>query len=180
MPILAKKNYLFRWSSFLTWRVCKQAKFVAFVTQKTRTHTLKSRINQNESLFGADFGIFFFENKQDEAVTVNGYRYRAMLKEFLCTKIEEQDVGNILFQQDGAMCHTVEVILDVFRALFEDRIISRRADVVWPPHSFDLTSLNYYLWGAVKDKCYADKPETIDALSVICLKIGLQTSVLLN
>ena len=27
-----------------------------------------------------------------------------------------------------------------------------------------MTSLDYYLWGAVKDKCYADKPETIDAL----------------
>ena len=26
-----------------------------------------------------------------------------------------------------------------------------------------LTPLNYYLWGAVKDKCYADMPETIDA-----------------
>ena len=23
--------------------------------------------------------------------------------------------------------------------------------------------LDYYLWGPVKDKCYADKPETIDA-----------------
>ena len=36
---------------------------------------------------------------------------------------------------------------------FEDPSISRRADVVWP-----------FLWGAVKDKCYTDKPETIDAL----------------
>ena len=26
-----------------------------------------------------------------------------------------------------------------------------------------MTLLDYYLWGAVKDKCYADKPETIDA-----------------
>ena len=26
------------------------------------------------------------------------------------------------------------------------------------------TPLDYYLWGAVKDKCYAGKPETIDAL----------------
>ena len=43
-------------------------------------------------------------------------------------------------------------------------VISRRADVVWPPRSCDLTPLDYYLWGAVKDKCYADKPETIDAL----------------
>ena len=27
-----------------------------------------------------------------------------------------------------------------------------------------MTPLDYYLWDAAKDKCYADKPETIDAL----------------
>ena len=27
-----------------------------------------------------------------------------------------------------------------------------------------MTPLDYCLWGAVKDKCYADNPETIDAL----------------
>ena len=27
-----------------------------------------------------------------------------------------------------------------------------------------MTPLDYYLWRAVKDKCYTDKPETIDAL----------------
>ena len=50
------------------------------------------------------------------------------------------------------------------RPVFEDLIISRRADVVWPARSCDLTQLGYYLWGAVEDKCYADKPETIDVL----------------
>ena len=29
------------------------------------------------------------------------------------------------------MCHTAEATLDVLRHVFEDRIISRRADVVW-------------------------------------------------
>ena len=47
---------------------------------------------------------------------------------------------------------------------FEDRIISRRVAVVWPRRSCDLTPLDYYLWREVKDKCYGDKPETIDAL----------------
>ena len=42
--------------------------------------------------------------------------------------------------------------------VFKDRIISRRADVVWPPRSCGLTPLDYYMWG------YADKPETINAL----------------
>ena len=62
------------------------------------------------------------------------------------------------------MCHTAEVTLDVLRPVFEDRIISRITDVVWPPRSCDLTPLDYYLLGAVKDKCYSGKPETIKAL----------------
>ena len=41
------------------------------------------------------FGPFFLENEQKDAVTVNGDRYRAMLSEFLFTKIEEEDIGNI-------------------------------------------------------------------------------------
>ena len=116
------------------------------------------------------------------AITLD--RFRAMLNEFLFTKIEEEYIGNIWFQQDGATCHTAEATLNVLRSVFEDRIISRRANVVWPTRSCDLTPLDYYLRGAVKDKCYADKPETIDALkdnicevigeiqSIMCLEIG--------
>ena len=106
----------------------------------------------------------FFGNEQRETVTVNGDRYRAMLNEFLFTNVEEKDIGNICFQQDGATYNTAEAILDVLRLVFEDRIISRRADFVCPPRSCDLTLLDYYLWSAVEDKCYADKPETIDVL----------------
>ena len=80
-----------------------------------------------------------------------------MLNEFLFIKIKEEDIGNIWFQQDGAT-------LDVLLPVFEDRIISRRADVIWPPRSCDLPPLVYYLCGAVKYKCYTDKPQTIDAL----------------
>ena len=43
-----------------------------------------------------------------------------MLNEFLFTKIEEEDIGNIWFQQD-----TTEATLDVLHPVFEDRIISR-------------------------------------------------------
>ena len=62
------------------------------------------------------------------------------------------------------MCHTAEATLDVLRPVFENSIISRKVDVVWPPRSCDSTPLDYYLWGGLKDKCYADKSETIDAL----------------
>ena len=63
------------------------------------------------------------------------------------------------------MYHTAEATLDVLRPVSEDQIIiSRIVDVACPPRSCDLILLDYYLWGAVKDKCYADKPEIIDAL----------------
>ena len=52
---------------------------------------------------------------------------------FLFTKIEEEDIGNFWFQQDGATSHTAEATLNVLRPVFEDRIVSRRTDVFWPP-----------------------------------------------
>ena len=92
------------------------------------------------------------------AVTVNDDRYRAMLNEFFITKIVEEDIGNIWFPQHGATYHTAT--LDVF----EDHVINPRADVVCTARCCDLTPLDYYLWGTVNDKCYADKPETTEAL----------------
>ena len=64
--------------------------------------------------------------------------------------------------------------LHVLRPVFEDSIVSRKADVVWAPRSCNLIPLDDYLWGAFKDKCYADKPEAIDdALKDnICEAIG--------
>ena len=87
-----------------------------------------------------------------------------MLNEYLFTKIEQEDIGNIQFQQDCARYNTAEATLDVLRPVVKDRTFSRRTDVFWPPWSCDLTPLDYYLWGAIKEKCYADKPETIVSL----------------
>ena len=144
---LQKKNHLFRWSSFWSWRVCKQAKLSPLGHRKTHAYIKRPTHPKRVTVWcGLWFrGIierFFFENEQEEAVTVKGDRYRALLNEFLFIKIEEEDISNIWFQQDGATCHTAEATLGVLRPVVEDRIISRRADVVWPPQSCDLTSLD--------------------------------------
>ena len=76
-------------------------------------------------------------------------------------------IVTIQFQQDGPTCHTAKATLDILRPVFEDRTVSHIADVVWPPRNCDLIPLDYYLWDAVKDKCYADKSDTIDALKAI-------------
>ena len=53
-----------------------------------------------------------------------------MLYELLFTKIEEKDIGNIWFQQNGATCHTIEATLDVLRPVFKDGIIISAAELL--------------------------------------------------
>ena len=89
-----------------------------------------------------------------------------MLKVFLFTKIEEEDIGKTFGFNRTALRETHPKLHSMFCSLFLKIAlsISHRADIVWLPRSCDLTPLDYYLWCAVKDKCYTDKPEIIDAL----------------
>ena len=73
-------------------------------------------------------------------MVVNGDRHRAMLNEFLFTKIEEDDIGNIWFQQDGVTCHTAKATLDVF-ALFLKIALSAAERLVTSKLRFDTVGL---------------------------------------
>ena len=64
-------------------------------------------------------------------------------------------------------CHTAEATIDVLHLVFQDHIVSRRADVIWPPRSRDVIPLVYYMWGAVKNNTCADTPETTGSLKDI-------------
>ena len=172
MPILAKKNIIFSDEAHFDLGGYVNKQNSRFWGTENPHAYIEEPTHPKRVTFWCGFwsrfiiGQFFFENEQGEAATVNSDRYWAMLNDFLFTKIEEKDIGNIWFQKDSAMWqwHTAEATLNVWRPVFEDRIVSRRADVVWPPRSCDLTPLDYYLWGAVKDMCYTAQPETIDAL----------------
>ena len=47
------------------------------------------------------------------------------------------------------------------KAFVDDRIISK---ALWPPRSPDLSPPDFFLWGALKGKAYANKPRTIQEL----------------
>ncbi|GFV97610.1 uncharacterized protein TNCV_2041181 [Trichonephila clavipes] len=97
-------------------------------------------------------------------VTVNGDRYRAIITNFFIPELNNPDVQEQWFQQDGATCHTARATIDLLKDTFVDRLISRFGPVNWPPRSCDLTPLDYFLWGYVKSLVYADKPQTLDHL----------------
>ncbi|GFX22057.1 DDE_3 domain-containing protein [Trichonephila clavipes] len=106
----------------------------------------------------------FFKNDESHNVTVNGDRYRAMITNFFIPELNNHDVQELWFQQDGATCHTARATIDLLKDTFGDRLISRFGPVNWPPRSCDLTPLDYFLWGYGKSLVYADKPQTLDHL----------------
>ncbi|GFY00955.1 transposable element Tc3 transposase [Trichonephila clavipes] len=87
-----------------------------------------------------------------------------MLTNFFNPELNNHDVQELWFQQDGATCHTARATIDSLKDTFGGRLISRFVPVNSPPRSCDLTPLDYFLWGYVKSLVYADKPQTLDHL----------------
>ncbi|GFV53153.1 DUF4817 domain-containing protein [Trichonephila clavipes] len=83
-----------------------------------------------------------------------------MITNFFIPELNNHDVQELWFQQDGATCHTARATIDLLKDTFGDHLISRFGPVNWPPRSCDLTPLDYFLWGYVKSLVYADKPQT--------------------
>ncbi|GFW82214.1 DUF4817 domain-containing protein [Trichonephila clavipes] len=87
-----------------------------------------------------------------------------MITNFFIPELNNRDVQELWFQQDGATCHTARATIDLLKHKFGDRLISRFGPVNWPPRSCDLTPLDYFLWGYVKSLVYADKPQTLETI----------------
>ncbi|GFU07563.1 uncharacterized protein TNCV_2225391 [Trichonephila clavipes] len=86
---------------------------------------------------GEIIGPYFFKNDEGHNVTVNGDRYRAMITNFFIPELNNHDVQELWFQQDGATCHTARATIDFLKNTFGDRLISRFGPVNWPPRSCD-------------------------------------------
>ena len=102
-------------------------------------------------------------------VTVNKERYVEILEKF---KIELENRWSLstrkkfYFQQDGATPHTSNLSLDWLQRNFQKRVISRKTQFEWAPHSPDLSPPDFFLWGHLKDRVYKTKPQTIADLKV--------------
>ncbi|GFY21546.1 hypothetical protein TNCV_1166931 [Trichonephila clavipes] len=87
-----------------------------------------------------------------------------MITNFFIPELNNYDVQELWFQQDGATCHTARATIDLLKDTFGDCLISRFGPVNWPPRCCDLTPLDYFLWGYVKSLVYEDKPQTFHHL----------------
>ncbi|EFN77040.1 hypothetical protein EAI_10270, partial [Harpegnathos saltator] len=67
---------------------------------------------------GGVISPYFFKNDVGEAITVNGERYRTMITNIFWPKLNDMDVDNMWFQQDGATCHTADATMDILHERF--------------------------------------------------------------
>ncbi|XP_060863533.1 uncharacterized protein LOC132940126 [Metopolophium dirhodum] len=78
---------------------------------------------------GGVIGPFFFEDDEGVTVTINGERYRHMLTNFLWPFLQNIDMQNLWFQQDGATCHNSRETIEIVKEKFPGRLISLRVEL---------------------------------------------------
>ena len=78
----------------------------------------------------------------------------------------QQLPGSPIFQQDSAPAHTSDTVREYLSRKLGNNWISRRGPIDWPARSPDLTPLDFFLWGYVKDKVYSERIESLDHLKI--------------
>ena len=56
---------------------------------------------------------------------------------------------------------------DWLNETFGTKWIGRGGPLEWPARSPDLTPMDFWLWGYLKEKVYAHNPKTVDQLQVV-------------
>lgn len=64
------------------------------------------------------------------------------------------DNRNLFYQHDGAPPHNSHLVNNHLQNLFYDQWIANNGPHLWPPRSPDLTVLDFFIWGAIKNKVY--------------------------
>ena len=136
------------------------------IIQEIPLHSPKLTVWCAISQFGV-IGPYFFE-EDGVTVTVNSERYVAMLQNYLQPRMEEiienEGLGVVWFQQDGATAHTARISLNILRQMFPGRLVSLRGDLGWPARSPDLSICDFFLWGHLKEKVFKSRPNTLPQL----------------
>lgn len=83
--------------------------------------------------------------------------YLNILKNFDSTYLEElplEEHRQIFYQQDGAPPHNGFQVSNFLQETFYDQWIANNGPFLWPPRSPDLSVLDFFIWGTVKNQVY--------------------------
>lgn len=104
-------------------------------------------------------GPYFFDERVTGAVYLN------FLQNHLPVLLEEVPLNirrQMWYLHDGAPVHNTAPIRDHLNTKFENRWIGRGGPTDWPARSPDLTKVDFFFWGFIKNEVYKTPPTTRD------------------
>jgi len=107
-------------------------------------------------------GPFFIDGN------LTAQKYEAMLRDDIVPTVRnifDPDFDSVWFQQDGAPHFSLQM-RNFLNNTFPERWIGRRGAIEWPPRSSDLSPLDFFFWGYLKDRVYKIKPQNLNDLQV--------------
>lgn len=99
---------------------------------------------------------------------VNGAMYSDFLSEELPELLEDISLEErrvMWFQHDGAPSHYARCSRDTLNRKYPNKWIGRGGPRAWPARSPDLTPLDFFFWGTIKDYVYRMPINTVEELS---------------
>lgn len=106
---------------------------------------------------GRIVGPFFFEGHLD-GETYDNFLINHLPN--LLLDVPDEVVDTMWFMQDGAPAHYSQIVRQTLDEQYPGRWIGRGGPVNYPPRSPDLTCMDFYLWGRLKDLVYSVRPTT--------------------
>lgn len=90
--------------------------------------------------------------------TLTGPRYLEFLQNQFAGYIDDLPLAllqGMIFMQDGCPAHGSAAVMSYLQTQFPGRVLARNANIQWPARSPDLTPMDFYFWGKLKDVVYA-------------------------
>lgn len=111
--------------------------------------------------------------------TLTGARYLQLLQKVIPDFVENLplfNLKNLWFQHDGAPAHKTSPVKQYLVKEFGNQILGYGGFQEWPPRSPDLTPLDFFLWGYLKQQVYATPPQQLQDLkrriTVACANVS--------
>lgn len=75
-----------------------------------------------------------------------------------------QERESLFFQHDGAPPHNAAIVVNCLNTNFGEKWLANNGPIRWPARSPDITPLDFYFWGFLKNKIYSVRSNTVEEL----------------
>ena len=103
---------------------------------------------------------------------INADNYLEILEKTVIPFADAQ-FEEVIFQRDGVPAHYATKVRNLLNEKFPGTWIGRRGSIEWPARSPDLSPLDFFFCGVMKDRVYTEKFKTLEDLKKIIKREAL-------